>query len=94
MYLKSRIAPETTKGIYDLRDELESNDGLEGLANLVRYTFCARVILYPDYGITSIEKQSVAGYLNFRMQKAPAGCRGLLKGGCARVKIYLSFSRR
>lgn len=50
-------------------------------ASFVRYTFCARVVLFPDYGINSIEKQSVVGYLDFRMQKAPAGCRGLLKGG-------------
>ena len=49
-------------------------------ASFVRYTFCARVILFPDYGINSIEKQSVAGYLDFRMQKAPAGCRGLFEG--------------
>ena len=47
------MASEIANGIYNLKDELE------GLANLVRYTFDARVILCPDYDITSIEKQSV-----------------------------------
>ena len=67
------MASETANCIYNLKDELES------LANLVRYTFCVRVILCPDYDITIIEKQSVAGYLDFRIQKAPAGCRGLFE---------------
>ena len=38
-------------------------------ASFVRYTLCARVVLFPDYGINSIEKQPVAGYLDFSTKK-------------------------